>query len=113
MSTQIYVVPFYGAPALGVIDIEVGIPTDKGIVAEINVGPHRGICRLTSGVRGVYSTKANISDIYAASGGLAPFSWPSGANCFEFGMSNFSDPNRPSGIYVENGTNSVPKASYR
>ncbi len=113
MAQQIYVSKNFGDAPLGKIDIEVGLVTQHGTIAETNVGMFPGVVHLVSGNRGNKDGRYYTKDLYATSGSLQNYAWPTGANCLQFGMSNFDNPNRPSGFYIGNGTNSVPAASYR
>lgn len=113
MSSRIYVVSKFGNQAIGQVDAAVGLITNKGVVAETNVGMNEGVVRLTSGTRGTYSSKEYANVLTVESGTLAHLNYPTGSTCYQFGMSNFDNPRRPSGFYVGNGTNSVPAASYR
>ncbi len=113
MADRIYVVSKFGYPAIGEVDIEVGLVTNKGVIAETNVGMHHGVVHVVSGIFGTKDSREYTSCLRVESGTLISQTWPTGIACFPFGMSNFSDPRRPSGVYVFNGTNSVPAASYR
>lgn len=111
--SKAYVVKSFGQPILGQVEVIVGLQTQYGVVAETNVGMQAGVCHIVSGTRGVMDSTQYADKLFVESGSLISQTWPTGVECFPFGMSNFTDPNRPSGVYIYNGTNSVPAASYR